>query len=244
MSVETAREWVTAAERVVVLTGAGISADSGIPTFRGGEGLWRNFRAEDLATPQAFSRDPRMVWEWYNWRRELIASKLPNSGHEALARLEERTVRRGGSFCLVTQNVDGLHSMAGSRHPLEIHGSIWRVRCASCGHEAEDRRATIIPLPPRCHFCGGILRPAVVWFGEALDPGIWEEAVENARKADLLLAVGTSGVVFPAAGLAAEAVEAKTIEINLEPSGSDFDLVLQGRAAQLLPEIIAMKEDE
>ena len=151
---QRAREWLRQASSVAVLTGAGISAESGIPTFRGAGGLWREFRAEDLATPEAFARDPRLVWEWYDWRRGLIARAEPNAGHRALAELE----RRAGRFTLITQNVDGLHDRAGSRNILKVHGDIWMVRCTACGRETRDDRVPLPELPPRCE-CGGLLRP-------------------------------------------------------------------------------------
>jgi NAD-dependent deacetylase len=157
-SVEEARRWLRDAHSVCVLTGAGISAESGIPTFRGAGGLWRQFRAEDLATPRAFAQDPKLVWEWYEWRRGLIAAVQPNAGHFALAELEQRSTR----FTLVTQNVDGLHRLAGSRNVLEIHGSIWRVRCTGCSFEQHDGRVPLPEVPPRCERCGSMLRPGVV----------------------------------------------------------------------------------
>ncbi len=158
------RERLAQARAITVLTGAGISADSGVPTFRGTDGLWRNYRAEDLATPEAFERDPRLVWEWYNWRRELIASKRPNPAHEAVVELE----RRCPQFWLITQNVDGLHRAAGSRKISEIHGNIWMVRCTAC-RSVEENREVPIALLPECRRCGGLLRPHIVWFGESLD---------------------------------------------------------------------------
>ncbi len=229
-----ARGHLASAKNVTVLTGAGISADSGVPTFRGAEGLWRTFRAEDLATPEAFERDPRLVWEWYNWRRELIATKQPNPAHEALVKLE----RREKQFWLITQNVDGLHRAAGSQRLSEIHGNIWKVRCTGCDVISENRE---IPLPilPTCQLCHALLRPHIVWFGESL----WEEDLrrcdESLRACNLLLVIGTSGVVYPAAGFASVAKEvgALVIEINLEstPQSDLVDLSLQGRAKDLLP---------
>lgn len=195
-------------KRTVVFTGAGISAESGIPTFRGAGGLWKNFRAEDLATPEAFRRDPALVWEWYEWRRGLIRDAKPNAAHDAIASLENALV--------VTQNVDGLHDRAGSRDIIELHGNIFRVRC-----ERERRTlrhdASFASLPPKCE-CGGLLRPDVVWFGEMLPPGALERAAEEIKVADLLLVIGTSGVVYPAAGLVA-LHGGVTIEINPQASG-------------------------
>ena len=160
---EQAREWLSQATRVAVLTGAGISAESGVPTFRGDGGLWKEYKAEDLATPEAFLKDPRLVWEWYNWRRELIAKALPNAAHKALVQLEIKK----REYTLVTQNVDGLHDRAGSGRMLKLHGDIWRMRCTACGANWPDRRAPLPKIPPHCA-CGGLARPGVVWFGEPL----------------------------------------------------------------------------
>jgi NAD-dependent deacetylase len=151
------------AKSLVVITGAGISAESGIPTFRGADGLWRRYRAEDLATPQAFQRDPRLVWEWYDWRRRLISEKEPNAGHVAIAAMEGLFEE----FLLITQNVDGLHRKAGSRKLIEIHGNLWRVRCMGEGTVSSNNEVPLKEIPPRCE-CGALLRPDVVWFGESL----------------------------------------------------------------------------
>jgi NAD-dependent protein deacetylase/lipoamidase len=235
--VDRIRDWLKSAKRIVVLTGAGISAESGIPTFRGAGGLWRNFRAEDLATPAAFARDPKLVWEWYDWRRGLIANARPNAGHEAIAELE----RRVAGFTLITQNVDGLHRQADSRNVLEIHGSIWILRCVQCGAEREDRSVPLNELPPRCH-CGGIERPGVVWFGEGLDARVWHNAEEAAISADVLLVAGTSAVVYPAASLVplAKRSGARVIEINLDetPISSVVDCSLRGASGEILPQLI------
>lgn len=231
---EILKEKLAAAGAITVLTGAGISADSGVPTFRGAEGLWRTFRAEDLATPEAFERDPRLVWEWYNWRRELIATKQPNPAHTALVELE----RRCGQFWLITQNVDGLHRAAGSQKLSEIHGNIWMVRCSVCGSIQENHDVPIAILPT-CRCCNGLLRPHIVWFGESLSPEDLSQCSAALRTCDVLLVIGTSGVVYPAAGFASVAKEAGAFiaEINLDPtpqSGS-VDLSLQGRAKDLVP---------
>ncbi len=235
MSLLEARSLIASARAITILTGAGISADSGVPTFRGAEGLWRSYRAEDLATPEAFARDPRLVWEWYNWRRELLAAKQPNPAHIALAEFERR---RPETFWLITQNVDGLHRAAGSQHLSEIHGNIWKVRCTGCGLVSDNRE---IPLPtlPTCRQCGALLRPHIVWFGESLLEKDLRRCDEALRSCDLLLVIGTSGVVYPAAGFASVAKEggALVIEINLESTQqSDLvDFALQGRAKDLVP---------
>ena len=225
------------ARRVAVLTGAGVSAESGVPTFRGPGGLWENHRPEDLATPQAFARDPGLVWRWYHWRRGLIAECAPNPAHRALAGLEQRA----GEFTLITQNVDGLHRLAGSQNILELHGNLWWVRCTACGALYQERGLDL-PAPPSCRECGGMLRPHVVWFGESLDPGILDAAWRAAAGAEVMLVVGTSAVVQPAAGLASVAKQAGAfvIEINLEPTpnSGEVDVSLLGRAGEILPELM------
>ena len=201
-------------EPLVVLTGAGVSAESGVPTFRGDEGLWRTYRAEKLATPTAFNRDPLLVWEFYAWRRELIAACKPNQAHLLLAAIEKQI----SDFTLITQNVDGLHTVAGSRNIIEIHGSIWRMRCTSCGDRWEDRNVPLEKLPPSCPSCGEKARPDVVWFGEALDPEVLDSAFETAQRASVVLVIGTSGTVYPVAELprVGKMHGAKIIEINPE----------------------------
>ena len=238
-AIERARGWLGAASSVAVLTGAGISAESGIPTFRSAGGLWRNFRAEDLATPQAFARDPKTVWEWYDWRRGLIAAAKPNPGHLALAALESRFPE----FTLITQNVDGLHDRAGSRRPLKVHGDIWDLRCTACGRTWRDQRAPLPELPPRCE-CGGMARPGVVWFGEALPSEIWTEAEVAAGSADVFLVVGTSALVYPAAGLVliAKSGGARVVEVNPERTqfSDDVDCRLEGAAGEVLPALASL----
>jgi NAD-dependent deacetylase len=235
---ERIRGWLASAGSIAALTGAGISAESGIPTFRGAGGLWREYRAEDLATPEAFARDPKLVWEWYDWRRGVIAGAQPNAGHRALAEL----ARRSPKFTLVTQNVDGLHDRAGSTGVLKVHGDIWTVRCVACGRERKDRRASIPELPPRCT-CGGIERPGVVWFGESLPGDVWARAEDAAHNADLFLIIGTSAVVYPAAGLAelAKARGARVVEINIAetPVSHRVDASLRGSAAEILPQLLS-----
>jgi len=235
---QTAREWLRQARSVAVLTGAGVSAESGVPTFRGNGGLWKQHRAESLATPEAFARDPKLVWEWYDWRRSVLSEVRPNPGHFALVELEKRTP----AFTLITQNVDGLHELAGSRKVLRVHGSIWTLRCLNCAGEREDRRARLPEIPPKCE-CGGMLRPGVVWFGEALPRGVWEAAEAAARSCDLFIVAGTSAVVYPAAGLAqvAKASGARVVEINIEETSisREIDEFLEGPSGELLPQLIA-----
>jgi len=226
-----------AARSVTVLTGAGISADSGVPTFRGSDGLWRNFRAEDLATPEAFERDPRLVWEWYNWRRELIATKRPNPAHETVAEME----RRFSHFWLITQNVDGLHRDAGSTRLSEIHGNIWKVRCTACGRVEENHQVPISILPT-CTMCGKLVRPHIVWFGESLAAEDIAKSYEALESCEVLLIIGTSGIVHPAASFApvAKSVGAFVVEINLDitPNSGVVDVSLQGRAKDVVPELL------
>jgi NAD-dependent deacetylase len=208
---------IASARRLTVLTGAGVSAGSGVPTFRGSEGLWRRFRPEDLATPRAFADNPTLVWEWYDWRRQRIAACQPNAAHEVLARWSLRP-----GFALVTQNVDGLHERAGTRNVIRYHGSIWRMRC-SAGCEQEEWEDLTVPLglPPRCGSCGALARPGVVWFGESI-PRTAAVAAVAATHCDVFLSIGTSSLVYPAAGLLQEAQArgAWTAEINPEPTGS------------------------
>jgi NAD-dependent protein deacetylase/lipoamidase len=231
---------LNAARSIAVLTGAGVSADSGVPTFRGLDGLWRNFRAEDLASPSAFARDPRLVWEWYNWRRELIAAKRPNAAHVALAELE----RRVEHFRLITQNVDGLHRLAGSEKLSEIHGNIWMVRCTGCGR-IEENRTVPLPLLPYCSACGALLRPHIVWFGESLATEDITRSYEALESCELLLIIGTSGIVYPAASFApvAKAHGAFVVELNLEatPNSEIVDVAFTGRAKDLVPQLLALR---
>jgi NAD-dependent deacetylase len=235
--IRTVARLVSSAARVTTITGAGVSAASGVPTFRGAGGLWRSFRAADLATPEAFRRDPVLVWEWYAWRRGLIAACAPNAAHEVLARWSRRP-----GFTLITQNVDGLHERAGSAGVIRFHGSIWRMQCAAgCGQdEWEDRSVPVDPLPPRCPSCRGLARPGVVWFGEAIDPSVLASC-ERALGCDLFLSVGTSSVVYPAAGLVHAARErgAFTVEINPEATPAAVDLAIALPAEIGLPAIDA-----
>ena len=225
------------AKHVAVLTGAGISAESGVPTFRGEGGLWKQFRAVDLATPEAFHRDPKLVWEFYNWRRELIAPLSPNPGHFALAEIERRAPR----FTLITQNIDGLHKKAGSLNIIELHGNLWRVRCTRCETVVEDRA---VPLPelPACQSCGALLRPHVVWFGEMLEPEVLNAAYDAIGSCDVMMVIGTSGVVQPAASMGVQAKRngATVAEINLEatPYSDVYNISISGKSGEILPQLV------
>ncbi len=227
------------ARRVAVLTGAGISAESGVPTFRQAQtGLWARYDPQQLATPQAFRRQPQLVWDWYAWRRGLVAGVEPNPGHFALAEIE----RRVPQFTLITQNVDSLHQRAGSRAVLELHGNIARTTCSREGRVVEawpesDER------PPRCPHCGAFLRPDVVWFGEALPADVLEAAIAATRTADVFLTIGTSGLVHPAASLPLLAARqgAVTVEVNPEetPLSEEMTYCLRGPSGVLLPALVA-----
>ena len=224
--------------RVAVLTGAGVSAESGVPTFRGEAGLWKTHRAEDLATPGAFARDPVLVWEWYDWRRQVCAQTEPNAAHEAIAELD----RRLSHFLLVTQNVDGLHARAGSRRIVELHGNIMRARCTQCGKVRDDLEVPLREIPPRCD-CGALLRPDVVWFGEALPEAALREALAVSGSCDLMLVVGTSAVVQPAASMPVLAKQEGAAVIEVNPDATPLtplvDVHLEGKAAEILPGIVA-----
>jgi NAD-dependent deacetylase len=237
--IKKAVEILRNAKTIFVLTGAGISAESGVPTFRGQDGLWRNYSATDLATPEAFGRNPELVWEWYHWRQSIILGAKPNPAHYALVELEQRSER----FLLLTQNVDGLHHGAGSKNILELHGNIFRAQCTGCGrifdHRIEPGKKA--DNSPRCD-CGHLLRPAVVWFGEPIPQDIWQRSLEFLGGADCAIICGTSNVVWPAAAIPeiAQRNRIKTIEINLEPTPiSDFvDLSLLGKAGEILPALV------
>jgi NAD-dependent deacetylase len=236
-NLEQARDWLSQASAVAILTGAGISAESGVPTFRGTGGLWRDYKPEELATPEAFERDPKLVWEWYNWRRERIANAAPNPAHRALVQLEIRKPR----FTLITQNVDGLHDLAGNGKILKLHGDIWRMRCTVCGANFPNRRVPLPKIPPHCA-CGGLARPNVVWFGEPLPEGMMKEAEHAVAEAEVFLVIGTSAVVHPAAGLIPFAKEAgaRVIEINPVATAATaiVDCALQGFAGEILPQLL------
>ena len=238
-----AADAISAAKSVAVLTGAGISAESGVPTFRASDGLWEGHRIEEVATPRGYRKNPQLVWQFYNARRANVGTVKPNPGHDALVKLEQRL---GSKFTLVTQNVDGLHRAAGSQNLLEIHGSLYRTRCTPCG-DIRDRGLEPLGDDPLCPDCEGKLRPDIVWFEEMLPPGIWERAVTAAEECDLFLVVGTSAVVYPAAGLIpiakdqAKSFPAVVIECNLtQTNASDLaDIGLYGPAGVLLPQVLA-----
>lgn len=229
---------LTPDSRITVLTGAGVSAASGVPTFRGAGGLWKNFKPETLATPQAFARDPKLVWEWYDWRRQTIARCQPNAAHRVLASWSKRFP----NFTLITQNVDGLHERADTREVVRLHGSIWEVSCWNGCHASPsrwcDETTPYLEIPPRCPHCNGLIRPGVVWFGEALDPEIVDRA-EAAADCDVFITIGTSAIVYPAAGFidVARRRGAYTVEINPEATPALVDLALRGGAEEILPQI-------
>ena len=246
-----ARRLLSAAGSVCVLSGAGVSAESGVPTFRGEEGLWKSYSPQELATPQAFRRDPRLVWEWYDWRRGKIRECRPNPGHDALARfaLGGRTVR------IVTQNVDGLHEAAArqSAHgadpspalPLELHGSIFRVRCTSCTYKVPHRGPISTGTPedlPRCPVCSSLLRPDIVWFGESLDPEVISEAFRVAQKSQVCLVVGTSALVHPAASVPIATHDAGGTIIEVNPTETPLTplarISLRGASGAILPTLL------
>jgi len=262
---EAFRKLLKHSRHVVVLTGAGVSAESGVPTFRGAGGLWRIYKAQDLATPSAFRSNPSLVWEFYHHRREVMASKLPNNGHKVLFECEKRFAEEGKDFFIITQNIDELHQRAGSRNVIELHGSLFKTRCTKCGTvEAnfdspicESLRDKGSPDPnvrgpkisqellPRCKKteCGGLLRPHVVWFNENLDPHVLKSADEKLQKCDLCLVVGTSSVVYPAAMFAPELASRgiPVAEFNMEttPATHQFGFHFSGPSGELLPIALA-----
>lgn len=235
---ETLLDRLRASRRIAVLTGAGVSQESGLRTFRDPQtGLWAKHRPEDLASPEAFHRDPKLVWDWYAWRREALKGVRPNAGHYALVELE----KRAPEFTLATQNVDGLHRMAGSQHLLELHGNIQRVRCSKCGRFPEDWPESADAVP-HCVVCGGLLRPDVVWFGEPLPRAELEQAVAASRSCELFFSIGTSGIVQPAASLAHAARNRGAVLVEVNPDRTPLtpkvDYFLQGKSGEILPELI------
>lgn len=241
-AVRLAAEALRQAGSVAVLTGAGISAESGVPTFRGGDGLWEGHAIEEVATPEGFERNPALVWRFYNARRNALHTVQPNAGHRALVALQDRL---GDGFTLITQNVDALHLAAGSRDVLELHGRITRVRCTQCDYLA-DRPNEPLPDLPRCPSCDAMLRPDIVWFNEMLPQAVWRKAQERAEECDCFLVVGTSAVVYPAAGLigTARSLGAKVIEFNVEPTAASdaADLSVFGPSGQTLPAVLQRLE--
>lgn len=239
MDLGRVRELAATAERVVVLTGAGVSAESGVPTFRGGGGtaVWRGMNAEDLSSAAMVEENLPLVWQWFEYRRGLLASCRPNPAHEAISAWQDRFAH----LALVTQNIDGLHAKAGSRDVLEVHGNIWRGRCQQCGERSPLETTPLPTIPPPCPTCDGLLRPDVVLFGEVLPMDVFRAAVRETELADVVFVVGTSAVVYPAAELPAIAARrgAAVVEVNPEPSGvgGGRAIVLAGRAGDILPRI-------
>lgn len=232
------------AESVAVFTGAGISAESGVPTFRGNDGIWKKFKPEELANLDSFMRNPELVWEWYKQRKVIIASIQPNAGHVALAEMEQRF----REFSVITQNIDNLHRRAGSKTVYELHGNIERNYCLGCGKQFPDAEVMAGANVPRCHSCGGLIRPDVVWFGELLPTDQWDKSDEAARHSEIFLSIGTSGVVYPAASLPmiARRAGAYVVEINLERTDlSDAaDEVILGRSGEILPQLLTLCPQE
>lgn len=232
---QAAADIIDGSDYLIALTGAGVSRESNVPTFRGEDGLWRNYDAMQLATPTAFANDPTLVWEWYTWRQGLIAECEPNPAHKTLVKWEEKGILKS----LITQNVDGLHRRAGSRNVLEVHGDLWALKCISCDHKGR-LSAPASGIPP-CPQCENHLRPDVVWFGESLDSVIIEQVYIELRKADVCLVIGTSAFVQPAASfpLIVKQLGGKLLEINVEQTGltSVADIHLSGKAGEVLPSL-------
>ena len=225
--------------KISVITGAGISAESGVPTFRGEKGLWKNYKPEELATVNAFKKNPQIVWEWYNWRRELISKCKPNAAHFFIAKLEK--IKE--NFLLITQNVDGLHKKAKNKKLIEIHGSIWEIKCTYCDFKEENWDVPI-KFPPICPRCSNILRPAVVWFGESLNFQDIEISIQHIVESDLLIVIGTSGVVQPVASFPYQGKQQnknlKIVEINLTetPITAISDIFIKTKSAEFLSKLI------
>lgn len=231
------------AESVCVLTGAGVSAESGVPTFRGDDGLWKKFRPEELANFASFIKNPDLVWEWYSYRRKLIHEVRPNAGHGALAAMQDIVP----DFTLVTQNVDNLHTRAGSRNVVELHGNIMRSYCVKCGLFAGESDQGPLDGVPRCEHCGGLIRPDVVWFGELLPQGAFQTAVEAAQRCDLFLLVGTSGIVYPAASIPGVAREHGAFVVEINPERTDLshtmNETLLGPSGAVLPVLYSIMKE-
>ncbi|MBI5537387.1 MAG: NAD-dependent deacylase [Deltaproteobacteria bacterium] len=239
-ALQRAAQALASARNVLAITGAGISAESGIPTFRGAGGLWEGFRAEELATPEAFGRDPELVWRWYRWRRDICSKAAPNPAHVALVELESRFEE----FLLATQNVDGLHPRAGSRKLIEIHGNIDTARCTKCSAILPLDDASEIPgsQVPSCPRCTGRMRPHILWFGETYWPGVLDKAFAAASRANAVLVIGTSAQVWPPAQIALQAQKsgATLIDVNPQPTeiSAAADVFLQGKAGDLVPALL------
>jgi len=198
--IDQARELIRQADRIAVLTGAGVSAESGVPTYRGAGGIWSGFSAEELASPRGFARDPQKVWRWHDERRMGLRRIRPNAAHRALAKLQHRLEARGGSFVPATQNIDGLHQAAGSTDVLELHGTLLAIRCSACSHRRHIGLEAMDEEVPRCPACGKLMRPDIVWFGEQLPQDVWTAAARAAGACRLFMTVGTSAVVYPPPG--------------------------------------------
>ncbi len=233
-----AYELINKAEDIVVLTGAGISAESGVPTYRGEEGLWKNYNPQELATPEAFARNPELVWEWYESRRKIMKNAKPNLGHLAITTLE----REKRDFVLITQNVDGLHFVAGTRNVIELHGSLWEIKCVECERIEKNYQVPLPKRPPICNVCDTVMRPNTVWFGEIIPMERIDRCLFAIEQCDLLLIVGTSGVVEPAAsmGLIAKKSEKPVVEINVEitPGTGLYDATVIGKSGEVLPLLV------
>jgi len=262
------REHLSSSKHLVILTGAGVSAESGVPTFRGAGGFWRRYQAQQLATPESFSENPSLVWEFYHYRREVMGSKFPNPAHIAIADIEKRFKQEGKKVVVITQNIDGLHKRAGSENIIELHGNLFKVRCTKCkavsvnidspiceslrgrGAPEPEAKSDRIPIEmlPRCpkEGCGGLLRPHVVWFGEGLDERVLRDTDENLDSCDLCLVVGTSSVVYPAAmfapGVAARGVPVAEFNLECTPATQRFaknGFFFEGPCGQILPTALA-----
>lgn len=236
--IQKAKEIIREAKSVAVLTGAGISAESGIPTFRGEGGFWEKYRPDEVDTADAFKRNPVYVWQWYGSIRELVSQKEPNPGHFALVELEKKKP----NFAIITQNIDDLHHAAGNQNVIELHGNIWRTRCTECHHTEENRDVPLDEVPPRCRRCGGMLRPGVIWYDENISAQIIDSSLIAIENCDVMLIVGTSALVEPAGsmGLVAKRIGKPVIEVNLERTMNSvfYDFILLGKSGDILPRII------
>ncbi len=233
MSIDCAANMIANAKYLIALSGSGISKESNVPTFRGEDGLWNEYDVMELATPQAFANNPTLVWEWYSWRQGLIASCEPNPAHRTLAKWESNNLLK----CLITQNVDGLHSRAGSNNILEVHGNLWKLKCSSCEHR--DFLNSPAEVAPKCPMCESFLRPDVVWFGEQLNPCILSDVYTQLEKSEICIVIGTSALIQPAASfpLIVKQRGGTIIEVNIEPTPltSYADIHLQGKAGEIMP---------